>query len=92
MIVLPKGAFVVKRDEAKVVENSSGLILDREELKPKLPNTGVIIFTSEELNEYQTCKVVFRENFSEKIDIEDHKDLLYFRDFNSSIYYVIDKR
>jgi len=84
MIVLPKGAFIVKQDE---IQKKTSLILTMENLNEK-PNTGEIIFTSEELNEFQFCKVVFRENFSEKIDIGEHKDLLYFRDFNSSIFYV----
>jgi hypothetical protein len=84
MIVLPKGAFIVKQDE---IQKKTSLILTMENLNEK-PNTGEIIFTSEELNEFQFCKVVFRENFSEKIDIGEYKDLLYFRDFNSSIFYV----
>ncbi len=90
MIVLPKGAFIVKRDEAVVVENKSGLILSQEDLKPKPPNTGVILFTSEELNKYQLCKIVFRENFGEDITIDGVEgDLLFFRDFNSSYYYIL---
>ena len=90
MIILPKGAFVVKQDEIKEKEEKTALILTMESIneKPKKPNTGEIIFTSEELNEFQLCKVVFRENFAEKIDIGEHKDLLYFIDFNSSIFYV----
>lgn len=91
MIVLPEKAFIVKRDEAQVVEpkTTSGIIMSQEDLKPKLPNTGTIVFTSKELNKYQLCKVVFRENFSEEIEI-DGQTLLYFRDFNSSIFYVIE--
>jgi hypothetical protein len=87
MIILPKGAFIVERDKP-IIKEKTALILSTEEIKPILPNTGTIIFTSEELNEFQLCKVVFRENFAEKIDVEEYKDLLYFRDFNSSIFYV----
>ena len=78
MIILPKGAFVVERDKPAEKEDNLGLILSAEDLKPKLPNTGTIIFTSEELNEYQLCKVVFRENFSEEIDIEKENCFLFF--------------
>jgi hypothetical protein len=90
MMILPKGAFIVKQDEIVEKEEKIAIILTMEDLKekPKKPNTGVIIFTSEELNEFQLYRVVFRENFFEKIDVGEYKDLLYFRDFNSSIFYV----
>lgn len=79
MIVLPKGAFVVEKDveETQVYGVS------------KTKNTGTIVFTSEELKQYQGCKVKFRESFSEEVDIEQLKKLLFFRDFDSSIFYVI---
>jgi hypothetical protein len=94
MMILPEGAFTVAQDEAVVVEKKvGGIILDIEEhnTKPKKPNTGVIFFTAPELKKYQGCKVVFRENFGEDITI-GAAEYLYFRDFNSSIYYVIEDK
>lgn len=85
MIVLPKGAFIVKADKVEE-KTKGGIILDTSTQKE--PNTGEIVFTSEELNKYQTCKVVFRANFAEDVNING-VDLKYFRDFDSSIYYVI---
>lgn len=79
-IILPKGAFIVKRQE---VEKKSAII----GVEEKKLNIGTIIFTHESLNEYQGLSVVFRENFSEEIEINGEK-LLYFRDLDSSIYYV----
>ena len=80
MIVLPIGAFIVKQDEAK-----KSLI---ERTDSKKPNTGIIVFTSVELNKYQLATVVFRENYGEKIII-DEQEYLFFRDFNSSIFYIL---
>lgn len=95
MIVLPKGAFTVIQDEAVIVKDDKPkIILSIEEVNeaPKKPNTGIIVYTSEELNKYQGCKVVFRENFCEEVNING-VEMLYFRDFESSIYYVIkDKK
>lgn len=94
MIVLPLGAFMVLQDEVEVVEKSDrpSLILSMSDMdrKPEKPNTGEIVFTSEELNKYQGCKVKVRLNFADPdpIEIKGVK-YLYFRDFNSSIYYVI---
>ena len=66
MIVLPKGAFIVLQDEApkKEVEERASLIYSMEDINkaPVKPNSGLITFTSEELNEFQLCKVIFREN------------------------------
>lgn len=93
MIILPEGAVIVQRDKAKEVQKE-GLILSMSELKPSPLSTGTIIFTAPELKEFQHSKVRFRENFVEDIEIEGYKDLLYFRDLKSSMYYIIedDKR
>lgn len=89
MIVLPKGAFMVLQDEPIEKENKSGIILSAKPEKEKKPNTGVIVYTSEELNKYQLCRVVFRENFGEEEIEVNGKKYIFFRDFNSQIYYVI---
>ena len=80
MIILPKGAFIVERKE---VEKKSVII----GVEEKKLNVGTIVFTHEDLNIYQGCEVVFRESFGEEIEMLGHK-LLYFRDFDLSIYYV----
>jgi hypothetical protein len=84
-IKLPKGAFIVKQDD--IQEDNLSIILSIKETKKK-PNTGTIVFVSEELKNVLNRKVVFRENFSEPINIGD-EELLFFRDFNSSIYYTV---
>lgn len=94
MVILPEGAFTVIQDAApeKIERKTIIMTLDDVDAKPEKPNTGTICYTAKELNKYQGCKVVFRENFCEEIDINGTEHL-YFRDFNSSIYYVIeDKR
>lgn len=94
MIKLPTGAFTVIQDEAVVVERkATSIILSMEDLdvKPKKPNSGTIAYTSEELNKYQGCKVVFRDNFGEDIVIKG-TEMIYFRDFESSIFYVIEDK
>ncbi len=85
MIILPKGAFTVIADKAEE-KTKSGIILT-EDIQ-EVPNSGTIAFTSEELNEFQGCRVVFRMNFAEDIEI-DGTPMKYFRDLNSSIYYII---
>lgn len=85
MIVLPKGAFTVIPEKAEE-KTKGGLILTEDLIQE--PDVGMIAFTSEELNEYQGMKVRFRKSFSENLNIEGISHL-YFRDFNSSIYYVI---
>ena len=88
MIVLPKGAVIVVRDKKEEIAKE-GLILSMGDLKPGPPDTGTIMFTSEELNRYQGCKVRFRENFSEDIEMKGYSNLLFFRDLESSMYYII---
>lgn len=83
MIVLPKGAVVVKAKEKEV----ESLIIG---LEPEPIDTGEIIFTSEELNHYQGAEIKFRANYSEPIKING-LDLLYLRDLDSSMYYLIVK-
>lgn len=79
-IILPKGAFIVQRQE---VEKKSAII----GIEEKKLNVGTIILTHEDLRVYEGLKVVFRESFSEEIEINGNK-FLFFRDFDSSIYYV----
>ena len=93
------GSVTVEIKRKRIISGSSGSVplgqsnatgLSQEDLKPKPPNTGIILFTSEELNKYQLCKIVFRENFGEDITIDGVEgDLLFFRDFNSSHYYIL---
>lgn len=87
MIVLPKGAFTVLADKPIAVTDG-GIILDEQSQEPV--NTGKICYTHVDLNKYQGCKVVFRINHAEEIKIKgiDH---LYFRDFDSSIFYLIEE-
>lgn len=86
-IILPKGAFIVKRDEPT---ESGSLIIS---VGPtEKPNRGTIILTGPDLQSYKYSSVVFREIFSESIDIGEEKGLLYFRDFNSGIYYIEDDK
>lgn len=85
--ILPKGAFIVKRDEPK---ESESLIIN---LGPaEKPNKGTIILAGPDLQQYIYSTVVFRENYFELIDIGEEKGLLYFRDFNSSIYFIEDDK
>jgi hypothetical protein len=93
MIRLPKGAFMLLQDEAEIKEKTaiSSLILSMDEIdkKPEKPNTGKIIFTSQELNEFHGCKAVVRLNYADPDPIViDGISYLFFRDFESSIYYV----
>lgn len=85
--ILPKGAFIVKRDEPR---ESGSLIISVGPIEK--PNRGTIILTGPDLQSFKHSSVVFRENFYEIIDIDNEKELLYFRDFNSSIYYVEDDK
>lgn len=85
MLVLPKGAFTVVPDK-KEEKTKGGLILGIEDQKE--PDTGVIGFTAPELKELKGSRVRFRKGFGEELDI-DGVTHLYFRDYNSSIYYGI---
>lgn len=71
---------MVKRQEE---EKKSSLI----GVETKLKNIGEIIFTAPDVEHYKGMIVVFRENFCETIIVEE-VEYLYFRDFNSSIYYA----
>ena len=93
MMILPKDAFMVLQDAVVVKEKTAipSIIISMEEIdkKPEKPNTGVIVFTGENVTKYQLCKVKFRANYADPEEIEvDGKSYLYFRDFESSIFYV----
>jgi len=80
MIVLPKGAVAVKIDKPK-----ESIIIG---VEPEPVDIGEIVYTSEELNKYQTCKIKFRHTYAEPVNIEG-KEFLYLRDLESSMYYII---
>lgn len=86
MIVLPKGAFIVQPDK-KQEKTAGGIILT--EATQEEPNSGIIICTSEEVKEHKGKRVVYRKNFAEDIEI-DKQELKFFRDLDSSIYYIIE--
>lgn len=80
-LYLPEGAVLVER----IQEETKSLMIAIDTPKP---NKGTVVATCDSLKDFIGKTVVFRENFSEEINIEDKKNLLYFRDFNSSIYYA----
>lgn len=85
-MILPEGAFIVLADKAEE-KTASGLILTPDAQEE--PDTGIVCFVSKDLEKHKSKKVRFRKNFSEELEIGDIK-YLYFRDFNSSIYYILD--
>lgn len=82
-LYLPEGAILVERLQEE--ETKGTIILN---VTPVKSNKGTIIATCKSLSDFIGKTVVFRENFSEEIEIEGYKNILYFRDFNSSIYYA----
>lgn len=86
MIILPKDSVIVKRDETPL-QTQGGIILT-----PQASNTGEIIFTAPELTKYQGCKVVFREGFGESLIVPPVGEVLFFRNLENSIYYIIDDK
>lgn len=93
MMILPKDAFMVLQDEPVIKEKTaiSSLILSMEEIdkKPEKPNTGVIKYAGENFKQFIGWKVKFRENYADPAEIDMYgESLLYFRDFELSIYYV----
>jgi co-chaperonin GroES (HSP10) len=86
MIYLPKNAVTILPDAPEEKVTASGIIMAGQE-DPE-PTEGVIMFTCEELKEFQGDKVKFRPEFAEEIEIKGQR-LVFLRDFNSSIYYVI---
>jgi hypothetical protein len=92
MMILPKDAFMVLQDEApEQTEFKSSLILSMADIdkKPEKPNTGTIKYAGENAKQYIGGKVTFRANFADPMEIDMYgESLLYFRDFESSIYYV----
>ncbi len=89
MMILPKGAVIVKQ-RIEEYKNPSALIMDNIKDLDKVFNDGEIRFTAPELNHLQLMKVVFRPNFAEPINIKG-VDYLYFRDIESSMYYIIEE-
>lgn len=86
---------MVLQDEPIIKEKTavSSLILSMDEIdkKPEKPNTGIIVFTGSNVTKYQLHKVKFRANYADPEEIEiSGKSYLYFRDFESSIYYVTE--
>lgn len=92
MMILPKDAFMVLQDEAPTqTEFKSSLILSMAEIdkKPDKPNTGIIKYAGENFKQFIGWKVKFRDNYADPAEIDMYgESLLYFRDFESSIYYV----
>lgn len=87
MIVLPRGAFTVL-PEKKAETTQSGIFLAKETREE--PNRGIITLTCETLKHLQGKAIVFRPEFAEDIDIEG-VTMKFFRDLNSSFYYIIDE-
>ena len=88
-IFLPPGAFTILQ-RIEEYKSASSLILDataQEELSVK-HSEGTIVHASPEVEKYKGYKIFFRPGFGEPITIGE-QDLIYFRDFNSSIYYAI---
>lgn len=85
MIILPQGCFTVIAD---AIENKteSGLYLGKSEIL--VPDTGTVTLASDTLKDKIGLKIRFRPGFAEEIEIDKVKHL-YFRDFESSIYYII---
>lgn len=84
-IELPKGAYIVLPDEQKDT-TVGGIILGEENIKP--PTEGVIVYAADDLKDMVGKRIRFRGSFAEFIEIEDVVHM-FFRDLNSSIYYVI---
>lgn len=85
MIVLPKGAFIVQPDKAQE-KTAGGIILGTAQEEP---NSGIIICASEEVKQHKGKKIVYRKGFAEDIEI-DGQELKFFRDLDSSIYYIVE--
>lgn len=85
MIVLPKGAFMLLPDKA-AEKTAGGIILDAD--TKEVPDTGVIKYAGKNIAEYIGTRVRFRYTFGELIKFEG-KEYLYFRDLESSMYYII---
>lgn len=87
MNILPKGAFTIIKD-APIKQTKAGIFLGDTEAMNKI-DTGTISLTSPELSEFQGSKVRFREQFGEPLEI-DGIEHVYFRDYDSAIFYRID--
>ena len=82
----PKAFIVLVQDEDIVSKTASGLFLGEKSIKK---DTGTIVAISEDKKEFLNMKVKFRENFGEEVELNGNK-YLYFRDFDTSIWYVIE--
>lgn len=80
-IQLPEKAFAIIQDEP--VTQKTGLILD---MKPKEVDTGIVVLAGPDLQDKVGVKVRVRLTHGEKMPIRGH-EVVYFRDFESSIYY-----
>ena len=79
-IYLPNNAVIIERIVKKV-----STVLITEDIKT---NKGIVVAACSNLRKFVGRTIVFRENFSEPIFIEGKDNLLFFRDFESSIYYA----
>lgn len=87
ILYLPKGSFIVKVDEAI---SESGLFMGN---NVESLDTGTIIDTHRDLKEYVGYRVKFRAKFGELVQMPDGIEYMFFRDFDSSIYYIMyDKK
>ena len=82
-IYLPADAVIVLQDKAEE-KRIGNLILPTEESKP---NSGVIVASGHSFKTHIGETAIFRENFAEKITIENI-EYLYFRNFEASIFYL----
>ena len=88
-ITLPKGAVMVKQRIEKY-ESKSSLILDDTKELDKVYDDGEIVYAAPELQDMIGKKIKFRVNFAEFLPFQN-EDLLYFRDLESSMFYIINE-
>lgn len=86
MIILPSNSFIVEVDEIKET-TAAGIYLGNVEKKE--PNTGIIIFTGENLSEYNGKRVCFNPNFGTDVELPTGVIRKCFKDFDASVYYII---
>lgn len=87
MIKLLGNCMLIKRDAVQAT-TASGIFFAAD--SQKIPDTGTIIHVGPGLDSNLLgTRVRFRESFKEEIDIEGEM-LLFFRDYESSLYYVIE--
>jgi hypothetical protein len=86
-MILPINCFIVVPDPKK--ERTEGGLILTEKYDQNKVDTGVVTYTGENLSNMVGKKIRYRETFGEKIDINSVPHL-YFRDFDSSVYYIIE--